>query len=183
MGGHMAGELDEPRGSGVIKKRQNSNVARREFQREAKRILDGWVYRRRLQRQGLAEFASMGENENPIDWMIPHTYRLVRSLIRAGHVGILHDLLNEVGQRHRGKTDISDKPFKQALLVMFWWNPEHTQEPLLDRRRRSELSDAMEYAYLQGVQAKYLNVFIKSAGKKKIPAKLRGGKCEPGFSP
>lgn len=175
----MKREPDEPRASDVFNRRQGPAAAKREFKLEAKRILDGWLYRRRLVNRG--KYPVLAE-EDPRGWMLRCTYRLVEDLIAGGHAGILSDLMSEVSQRHAGKTDISDKPFKQALLVMFWWNPSVETKDLIDRRRRSELSDAMEYAHLHYVSPKDLNRFIKLAGIKHIPFKLRTGNREPGFS-
>ena len=174
----MADQPADPRTSTVFKRRQSPTVAKRLFEREAKLILDGWVDRRRQHRQ---DNSALGLVEKPADWMLRHTYALVKSLITKGHQDILHDLTADIGQRHRGRIDVGGKPFKQALLIMFWWNPEHTSKPLLDRQRRSEFSDAMEYAYLHRVRPKDLIGFIKAAGLKKIPAKVRNGHREPGF--
>lgn len=173
----MASKLEKPHGPRVITKSQSPAVAQREFKREAKRILDGWVHRRRLERAGLVS------NDTPEDWAVRFTYRLVKSLVRKGQDEILNHLVEQIAQRHRGSVDISQKPYKQALLVMFWWNPELTGERLFERRRRAELSDAMEYAHRHGVQSKYLTVFIRASGIRLIRQKLAANAWEPGFGP
>jgi len=173
----MARRIEEPRASGVFNAKQKSSVAKDAFQREAKLILDGWVDRRRRNNKG--EISET--EERPADWMLRCTYRLVRSLIAKRHEGVLPDLADDIPGHSKGKTDISEKPFKLALLVMFHWNPELTSEPLLTRQRRSELSDAMEYARRHKIQPRNLIGFIKAAGIKRIPSKLRNEQWEPGF--
>lgn len=177
-GGHIGKGYPEPRANGVFTQRQSPRVAKREFEQEATIILNEWHRRQQLIRTGEAPLLS---GEDPQDWMLRCTYRLVKALVAAGHSGILADLVAAMETRHSGKTDISNKPFKQALLWMSWWGEVSGPTPRIERRRRSELSDAMEYAWLHKIESRELKLFIKRVGFKRIPAKLRTGEREPGF--
>lgn len=49
-----------------------------------------------------------------------HSYRLVKGLIARGQHRIISALVEGVKTRHGSCHDISEQPFKQALLAMFW---------------------------------------------------------------
>ncbi|WP_147161378.1 hypothetical protein [Novosphingobium sediminis] len=169
----------DPSDKNLFRRKQSPTAAKRIFREQADLIHQGWVKRlRELERLG-GDQSTLAEH--PDDWMQRHTYRLVKWLIARGHQGILAALVDEVETRHGSRNDISDQPFKQALLAMFWGYERRPGEPLLDRRRRSELGDAMAYARLHGVQSKHFCGFAKQAGLKRIAAKLKAGHREPGF--
>lgn len=171
--------IEEPAQRNPFTRSQSSHVAKRTFEREATLIRRGWIERARNHDRLSADAIIMAEH--PDDWMQRHTYRMVRRLIACGHSGILNNLVGQIGTRHGSRHDISKQPFKQALLVMSWWREDHSSQPLMDRRRRAELGDAMQYALLHRVPPKYLCAFAKYVGLEKVSAKLKAGHREVGF--
>jgi hypothetical protein len=153
-------------------------IAKQRFEREACSIIRRW--KRRC--SDASEGRQQENSEDPACWMLRHTYGLIRSLIAADQVRILGQLVQDLVPP-RGLTDIHGKPFKQALLVMAWWAGDSSKRGPLSRRRRSEISDAMEYAARHEVAPRQFNAFIKMAGIKRIPMKLRDGQWEPGYEP
>jgi len=172
--------LEDPSEQNVFKRSNPAPVVKRLFLREAALIRRGWLSR--IWAYPKLSPAEQLTTEAPEDWMLRTTYRLVRWLIRCGHQEILSDLVDdEVGTRHGSRNDVSDQPFKLALLAMFWWSESLSNETVIDRRRRAEFGDAMEYASRHRVPSKHLCGFIKQAGIKRIAHKLKVGHCEPGF--
>ena len=160
---------------------QSTSDVKASFKKEMRYILQGWMARReRL--EDLTPHQALVETETPDDWMRRCTYRLVKWLILARHHDVLPDLVGEIGKRHGSRHDISDQPFKQALLVMSWWYECKQQEPMMDRQRRAELANAMEYAFRHKVQSKHFKRFCKQSQPKRIAKKLASGHVEPGFT-
>ena len=173
--------FEEPSEANVFRRSDGRDLAKRNFKQQAELIRQGWLKRQR-------DYARLAKDEQllieqPDDWMQRLTYRLIRWLLGRGHQGVLTELIGEVGTRHGSRHDISDQPFKQALLVMFWWHERLANTPLLSRQRRAELGDAMEYARRHKVAPRHFCGFAKQAGLKHIAVKLRVGHWEPGFSP
>lgn len=169
-----------PSDKNVFRRMQLASAGKQVVRRQASLIHQGGIELTR-------EFDRLTAEErifaaHPDDWMQRHTYRLVEGLISRGQQGILPALVDEVKTRHGSRHDISDQPFKQALLVMFWGLERRPGEPLLDRRRRAELGDAMAYAQLHRVHSKHFCGFVTQAGLKRIAGKLKAGYREPGFN-
>lgn len=173
--------LAEPFDHNVFRRAQSVGVVKRHFKQQSELIRRGWMQR-------TVQFARLtaGQKslaEHPDDWMERQTYRLVKRLVKSGHQSILTILVDEVGTRHGSRHDISNQPFKLALLIMFWWHELPSSAPLIDRRRRAEIGDAMEYARRHNVHSRHYCGFVKQAGKKRIGQKLKMMHWEPGFSP
>lgn len=178
MEGHLRA-IDDPATGRIFRRKQTASVVKRLFSQQATLIRQGWLRRR-------ASFARLQPNESilvedPDDWLLRHTYRLVKHLLVAGHQEILQALVEEVGTRHGSRHDIGEQPFKQALLAMFWWHEGATSAPVLTRQRRSEWGDAMEYARRHNVPSKYFCAFARQCRLKNIGYKLQAGHREPGF--
>lgn len=171
---------DDPSDGNVFRRKQSASAAKRLFREQASLICQGWIKRIREFDRLTAEERKLAAH--PDDWMQRHTYRLVKGLIARGQQSILSALVDEVKTRHGSRHDISDQPFKQALLVMFWGYERRRGKPLLARQRRAELGDAMAYARLHGVHSKHFCGFVKQAGLKRIAGKLKAGYREPGFN-
>jgi hypothetical protein len=113
--------------------------------------------------------------ESREDWLARTIYRHLRLMVGDGRWTVLQKRVDYARSLKRGRHSIENRPFKIGLIAFL-----DETIPYLPNRR-SELSDAMEYAYIHGVPSKYFNGFIKQAGQKKIGNKLKCGHVEPGF--
>ena len=118
-----------------------------------------------------------GLSELRDDWLARTIYRQLRRMVRDGRWTVLQKRVDYARSLKRGRHSIENRPFKIGLIAFLG-----DTIPYLPNRR-SELSDAMEYAYIHNVHSKYFNGFVKQAGQKKIADKLKRGHVEPGFKP
>ena len=147
---------------------------------QAQLIRKGWSRRKRAARSRTPRLP--GFHETPDDWMLRHSYRLIGELIKAGYSHLLDARIQELHIRHAGRFSLEGQPFKKGLLAMFGWEVNPPSGVLMKRQRRSELGNAMAYAFRHGVHPKYLCGFIKQAGLKLIAEKLKIDYREPGFA-
>lgn len=176
------------------KKERNLAAAHVRFPRQAKKLLTEW-----LERVDVAEHEPVNslEDEYPNDWMRRMSYRLIRKYVQQ-FPAVIPDLLKGLDGRHMRGVDISDNPFKQALLLFSvspaicpseyrtvigaWSRVAVLPNLISDRRRRAELADAMLYAHRHDVPSKSFNAFRKHVGPQRIRIGLAQGLREPGFS-
>jgi hypothetical protein len=119
--------------------------------------------------------------EGADDWLIRRIYELVRHL-RLNGGGRFLRWAKGSGVAYQGGGDISDHPYKMALLIFAGQQSADTPRAPFNRQRRHLLGDAMAYADFHDVPAKHLNGFIKQAGLKQCKDKLIAGHREPGFT-
>ena len=151
----------------------------RSLEMEVTRIQNGTE--RRIRAQKLRRSIHELWDESANDWLSCEIYLLVRRLKRIGHLEALNDAVKKAPVRRKGQHDISEQPFKLALFLIFGdLMVLHASSPL-SRNKRSELGDALAYADVHNVPAKYLNGFIKQAGMKECRAKLKELHVEPRF--
>ncbi|ODU78448.1 MAG: hypothetical protein ABT10_22755 [Novosphingobium sp. SCN 63-17] len=97
-------------------------------------------------------------------------------MVQQNRWQILVDEVDYARPLKAGQHSIEGRPFKIGLIAFLG------DTIAMGRTRRSELSDAMEYAYRHGVPSRYFNGFVKQAGLRKIAKKLKAGHREPGFT-
>ena len=140
--------------------------------RQARQLL--WAeWAHRISQTGVATAFS----EEPDDWLARNIYAHLRCMVQQNRWQVLVHMVNDRRSLKRGLHPIENKPIKIGLVAFLG------DQITMGRNRRSELTDAMEYAYVHRVQAKYFNGFVKQAGQKKIKCKLETGYVEPGFDP
>lgn len=144
---------------------------------EVTRIFEGYKRRMALSSHDHANPAHWGESAQ--DWMLAEVYLLVRQLIAIRKVNALNRAIVKAPKGRKGRRDMSNQPFKQALFLIFGKLMVSEGDSPLDRRRRSQLGEALTYANAHDVPAAYLNGFIKQAGLAKCRAKLKAGYEEP----
>jgi len=140
------------------------------FEREVKVIQKGWHERSRA-RDESGDF-----DETPEHWRTRRIYKSIKYHRDSANCSIFMDIITERKMRFSGRYDIGDQLFKLGMLIIFF-----DDRNVITPQRRSELGDAMEYAYRHNVSSRYLNGFIKQAGLKKIRRKLSICHKEPGF--
>lgn len=164
------------------------------FPKQAKKLLTAWL--ERLDAAGDAPVSTLTA-EHPNDWMRRMSYRLIRRYVQQFPT-VIPDLLEGLDKRHMRGWDISDNPFKEALLLLHaspavrpreyktangaWSIVGELPNLISDRRRRAELADAMLYAHRHDVPSKNFNGFRKHVGPERIRIGLAEGLREPGFS-
>lgn len=173
---------------------RNLAAAHVRFPRQAKKLITEWLERLEVTGDGPVNTL---EAEDPNDWMRRMSYRLIRRYVQQ-FPAVIPDLLKGLDRRRMRGWDISENPFKQALLLLnaspvvrpsayrtgkgAWCSVGALPKLISDRRRRAELADAMLYAHRHDVPSKNFNGFRKHVGPERIRIGLAQGLREPGFS-
>ena len=144
---------------------------------EVARIFEG--YERRLALSPHDDGNPRHWGESAQDWMLAEVYSLVRQLIGIRKKNAINRAIARVPKGRKGRGDMRKHPFKQALFLIFGKLMVPDSDSPIDRRRRSQLGDALAYANAHNVPAAYLNGFIKQAGVTKCRAKFLAGYEEP----
>lgn len=114
-------------------------------------------------------------DETMDDWLSRNAYRHLRKIVADGRWPMLEYLVDFDRSLKRGPHSIKGKPFKVGLIAILG------DKFKLGRNRRSDLANAMEYAYIHKVHSRHFNGFVKQAGVKRIARKLDANHVEPGF--
>jgi hypothetical protein len=130
---------------------------------------------REWRKRGNTDETQSGILEQRDEWLARTIYRKLQGMVRDGSWTVLQKRVDYERSLIRGRHSIENRPFKVGLIAFLG-----ETIPYLPNRR-SELSDAMEYAYIHRVHSKYFNGFVKQAGQKRIANKLKCGHVEPGF--